>query len=137
MWCRIRALRGFFGEMQLYTIYWLMVTAIYSVFTISKMERRAIFSMNSCMWQQSLRENLKRSTVAITIRRSSGRGTWRQVDVRLEPDETYLKVRQATMGAGLCWFWEVLGAFHPKTPQWLDDLEGALRGLLESPARPG
>ena len=57
--------------------------------------------------------------------------------VRLEPDETYLKVRQATMGAGLCWFWEVLGAFHPKTPQWLDDLEGALRGLLETTARPG
>ena len=52
--------------------------------------------------------------------------------VRIEPDETYLRVRQATMGAGLCWFWEVLGVFHPRTPQWLDDLEGALRGLVES-----
>ena len=52
--------------------------------------------------------------------------------VRIEPDETYLKVRQATMGAGLCWFWEVLGAFHPKTPQWLDDLESGLKSLVDS-----
>ena len=52
--------------------------------------------------------------------------------VRVEPDDTYLKVRQATRGAGLCWFWEVLGVFHPRTPQWLDDLEGGLRSLVES-----
>ena len=54
--------------------------------------------------------------------------------VRIEPDETYLKVRQATfvIGAGLCWFWEVLGAFHPKTPQWLDDLESGLKSLVDS-----
>ena len=52
--------------------------------------------------------------------------------VRIEPDDTYLKVRQATRGAGLFWFWEVLGVFHPRTPQWLDDLEGGLRSLVES-----
>lgn len=52
--------------------------------------------------------------------------------VRIEPDETYLKVRQATMGTGLCWFWEVLGVFHPKTPQWLDDLESGLKSLVDS-----
>lgn len=46
-----------------------------------------------------------------------------------EPGATYMQVRQATMGAGLCWFWEVLGVLHPRTPEWLADLEAGLRKL--------
>ena len=51
--------------------------------------------------------------------------------VRIEPDETYLKVRQATTGAGFYWFWKVLGVLHPKTSIWLEDLEAGLRRLVE------
>ena len=36
------------------------------------------------------------------------------------------------MGAGLSWFWEVLGALHPRTPEWLEDLENGLQDLKET-----
>ena len=51
---------------------------------------------------------------------------------RLEPDPTYLKIKKTLMGAGFYWFWEVLGALHPRTPEWLENLENGLRDLKET-----
>ena len=50
--------------------------------------------------------------------------------IRVEPGERYLKIRAVAQNAGsICWFWEALGLLHPRTPDWLDELEVALKGL--------
>lgn len=52
--------------------------------------------------------------------------------VRVEPGKRYLKVRAVAQNAGsVCWFWEALGLLHPRTPDWLEELEVALKGLKE------
>jgi len=52
--------------------------------------------------------------------------------VRVEPGERYLKIRMVAQSAGsICWFWEALGLLHPRTPDWLDELEVALKELEE------
>jgi len=53
--------------------------------------------------------------------------------IRVEPGEIYMKIRAVAQNAGsICWFWEALGLLHPRTPDWLDELEVALKGLEES-----
>jgi aminoglycoside phosphotransferase (APT) family kinase protein len=52
--------------------------------------------------------------------------------VRIEPGERYLKIRMVAQSAGgICWFWEALGLLHPRTLDWLDELEMGLKGLEE------
>lgn len=49
--------------------------------------------------------------------------------IRLQPDETYLKIRQTRGGGGLAWFWRAARVLPPRTSQFVEELEDVLREL--------